>query len=179
MGKEVEKLVMDSEEEEEELKYNDEVIAGVIKHIADFVKSNPGIAKERLFEEVRVQQVTKAFDHKLRLFVVVSSLFPEGCLSADGVHRHSLYLKEFIKNANMPFVDWIWGFEAYVAANPAATKAWAPALKALYDEDLAEEEQILEYYKADHDTPGFAASKKAVAPFLKWLETAEESEDDV
>merc|ERR1711950_96629 len=112
------------------------------------------------------------------MYIVVSALFPEGSLKADSIATKTKYFKEFIQNANMPFVDWIWGFEAYLAMNPTATKAWPMAMKALYDEDLAEEEQILEYYKTDHDNPGFEASKKAVAPFLEWLKTAEESEDE-
>merc|ERR1712039_1029674 len=81
---------------------------------------------------------------------------------------------EFITNGRLSFAEWIWGFEAYLAANPSATKAWAMSLKALYDADLVEEEQILEYYKGQHDSPGFDASKKAAAPFVKWLETGED-----
>merc|ERR1712129_199729 len=91
------------------------------------------------------------------------------------------YLNEFIQNAKMPFADWIWGFEVYLTSNPAATKPWPMVLKALYDADLAEEEDILAYYKEDNDNPGFEISKKAAEPFLAWLETANDSggeEDD-
>merc|ERR1712098_251825 len=120
----------------------------------------------------RALQVTKVFDHKLRMFIVVSALFPEASLKADRIASKTKHFKEFIQNAKMPFAAWIWGFEAYLAANPTAAKAWPMALKALFDEDLAEEDHILEYYKEDHDNPGFEISKKVVAPFLQWLETA-------
>jgi len=168
-----------SSDEEEDLKYDDEVMRSLVADMCVFVqKEKDKLTVAKFFEEVRTLQVTKNFDHKLRMFVVVSALFPDGTLSADGVKGRTKYIKEFIKNAKMSFADWIWGFETYLAANPTATKTWAMTLKALYDEDLAEEDQILSYYKKDHDTPGFEASKKAVGPFLKWLETTDDSDDD-
>jgi len=167
-----------NESEEEELHHDGMAIAAVIQHLSDHVKSNPQTTKEDFFAEVRAQQVTKAFDHKLRVYVVVSALFPDGVLNADGVRHHSKCLREFTCKAKMSFADWIWGFEAYLAMNPTATKAWPLAVKALYDEELAEEEDILEYYKKTHDNPGFEASKKAIGPFLQWLETTGESDDD-
>merc|ERR1712113_1287706 len=101
-----------------------------------------------------------------------------GTLSAKGIKHRSKAIKEFITNGRSFFAEWIWGFEAYLVANPSATKAWAMSLKALYDADLVEEEQILEYFKGQHDSPGFDASKKAAAPFVKWLETSEEGSDE-
>merc|ERR1712241_814512 len=111
------------------------------------------------------------------MFVVVSALFPNASLDSNGVQKCSKFIKEFIKNGNQRFAEWVWGFEAYLAANPTATKKWAMALKELYDADLAEEEHILEHYKKDHDNPGFDLSKKAVQPFIKWLETTDDADD--
>merc|ERR1712129_380269 len=168
----------DSDAEEEELKYDDETMSEIVRDLTAIVKASPKITKDKLFEEVRTLQVTKLFDHKLRMYVVVSALYPEASLKADGVTSKKKFLNEFIQNAKMSFADWIWGFEAYLAQNPTATKAWPMALKALYDEDLAEEEHILEYYKEDRDNPGFDISKKAAGPFLKWLQTANDSDSD-
>merc|ERR1712226_1540194 len=168
-----------SSDEEEELTYNDDMMSGLVADMCEGVKKQKDkLTVANFFEEVRTLQVTKNFDHKLRMFMVVSALFPDGALNADGVKGRKKYITEFIKNAKMSFADWIWGFETYLAANPTATKTWAMTLKALYDEDLAEEEQILAYFKKDHDTPGFEASKKAVGPFLKWLETTDDSDDE-
>merc|ERR1712150_44576 len=168
----------DSGAEGEDLAYDGEVIIGIVRDLTEIVKSNPKITEDKLFEEVRVFQVTFALDPRMRMYLVVSALFPDASLKADGISPKEKYLKKFIQNAKMPFVDWIWGFEAYLAANPAAIRAWPMALKALYDEDIAEEEHILEYYKQDHDNPGFEISKKVVAPFLQWLQTPNDSDSD-
>jgi len=168
----------DEDEEEEDLRYGGRIMSGVVRDFADLVEKNEKITADKMYEEVRAQQVTRGFDNKLRMYVVISALFPRGTLSAKGVKHRSKFIQEFITNGRLPFAEWIWGFEAYLAANPNATKAWAMILKTLYDADLAEEEQILEYYKGQHDSPGFDASKKAAAPFVKWLETSEDDSDE-
>merc|ERR1712039_1171084 len=76
-----------------------------------------------MFEEVRVQQAAKEFDNRLRFFVVVSALFPEGSMDKDGVASRMKYLKHFKENGNMSFADMIWGVEAYLDSNPRAEKA--------------------------------------------------------
>jgi translation initiation factor 5 len=169
----------EKDSDEEELEYNDEIMSGTVNDMVSFVKSKGDkLNVSDMFEEVRAQQVTKCFDDKLRMYVVVSALFPEGSLQAKGVASRMKYIKKFISNGNLSFSDWMWGFEAYLAANPVATKAWAMTLKALYDEEgLAEEEQVLKYYKEERSNPGFLASQKAAAPFIKWLETVDDSDD--
>jgi len=164
--------------EEEDLRYDGRIMSGVVKEFVEFVKKNEKITVDQMYEEVRAQQVTRGFDNKSRMYVVLSALFPNGTLSATGVKHRSRFIKEFITNGRLPFAEWIWGLEAYLAANPRATKVWAMTLKTLYDEDLVEEEQILEYYRGQHDSPGFDASKKAAAPFIKWLETPEDGSDE-
>merc|ERR1711920_11580 len=166
------------EEDEEDLRYDGRIMSGVVKDLVEFVEKSEKITVDKMYEEVRAQQVTRGFDNKLRMYVVISALFPNGALGAKGINHRSKAIKEFITNGRLSFAEWIWGFEAYLAANPSATKAWAMSLKALYDADLAEEEQILEYYKGQHDSPGFDASKKAAAPFITWLETSEDGSDE-
>ncbi|CAN4116823.1 unnamed protein product [Withania somnifera] len=64
-------------------------------------------------------------------------------------------------------------------SNPVALKEVALVLKALYDEDVLEEEYIVQWYNK-----GVAANKdskiwKNVKPFVEWLQSAEsESEED-
>merc|ERR1712012_1262389 len=167
-----------SYEEDQELAFDDEIMAGVVKDIACYVQHKDNLTVHDFFQEVRAQQVTKAFDHKLRMYAVVSALFPEGTLDANKVRSRSEFITAFITNGTLPFADWVWGFEAYMAANPAAAKTWALTLKVLYDEDLAEEEEILAYYKkGHHSSPGFDLSQKAVAPLIKWLESTSDGED--
>merc|ERR1719188_276628 len=99
-------------------------------------------------------------------------------MNADGVKKQLLYLKHFVKNGNMSFADMIWGVEAYLDSNPKALKAYPMSLKALYDEDMAEEKDILAYYKDKQDSPGFKEAKKSCARFIEWLETEESGSDD-
>merc|ERR1712127_982389 len=76
------------EEEEEELKYDDEIMSSTVTDFVDFVKSHGDkLTVDKMYEEVRAQQVTKVFDNKLRMYVVVSSLFPSGSLDAKGVEN--------------------------------------------------------------------------------------------
>jgi len=170
----------DSDEEEQDLSFDGEVMAGVVRDIAGFVQGQGGeLTVESLYEEVRAQQVTKQFDHKLRMYVVVSALFPNGTLNAKGATSRSEFLKAFITNGALSFADWIWGFEAYMAANPTAKKTWGMTLKSLYDADLVDEEEILCYYKdTSRCNPGFDISLAAAAPFINWLETTPDEDSD-
>merc|ERR1712217_582165 len=168
----------DGAEAAHELSYEDAVMTRVVSDITDFVaKTGDALKVEMMYEEVRAQQVTYDFDNKMRMFIVVSALFPNASLDSRGVQRHSELMTAFIKNGKLRFEEWIWGFEAYLASNPTATKKWAMVLKELYDADLAEEESILRYYSKDHDTPGFDISKTALQPFIKWLEMSSGSDD--
>merc|ERR1712122_52216 len=111
-------------------------------------------------------------------YVVVSALFPSGSLDGQGLKDRVKFVSVFVAKGSMLFVEWIWGFEAYLAANPRAAKTWAMMLKVLYDADLAEEEDFLEHYgDGDCDNPGFAASRKAAKPFLEWLAQESDSSD--
>jgi len=168
-----------SDSDKDDLKYGDDDVKVICNDLTDFVKSKGGsLSVDLLFEEIRAQQVTKVFDNRVRMYVLVSALFPGGSLDAKGATQKKAYIKRFISNGNMSFKDWIWGFEAYLDTHAGALKAWPMTIKALYDEDLAEEEHILAYYKGDQDSPGFEAAKKACAPFVKWLETTDDSDDD-
>merc|ERR1712113_1372349 len=168
----------EKEDEEEDLRYDGRIMSEVVKDLVEFVENSSTLTVDTMYEEVRAQQVTRGFDNKLRMYVVISAFFPSGTLSANGIKLRSKFIQEFITNGRLPFAEWIWGFEAYLSANPSATKAWAMSLKALYDADVAEEEQILEYYEGQHNSPGFDASKKAAAPFITWLETSEDGSDE-
>jgi len=71
--------------------------------------------------------------------------------------------------------------DSYSTKQPSTTKSavmkLAPSiLKALYDEEIVEEENILIWYGALVNKPTQFA--KAAAPFCKWLEEAEEEDED-
>jgi len=150
-----------------------------VRVIRDFVVGGKDeLSVESLFEEVRVQQVTKGFGNELRMYVVVAALFPDGSLDGKGVAEKQAYLKGFIESGKLPFSTWIWGFHAYLAMHPRAVKTWPMTLKGLYDADLAQEDDIIHYYRGAHSSPVFLSAQQAAQPFLTWLETVEESSSD-
>jgi len=161
------------------LKYDDDEITSTVKALTEFVKEEgKKLTAESLFTEVKVHQATKDFDNQVRMFIVVSALFPNGSLNDKGVVARKKFIKAFIDNGKLSFATWIFGFQAYLATYPSASKTFPMTLKALYDEDLAEEESILEYYNKSQSSPDFENTRKVVQPFLKWLETANDSDDD-
>merc|ERR1712194_291824 len=78
----------ESSEEEQDLTYDDELMTSTVRDLTEYVAAQKKYTVELLFEEVRAQQVTKCFDNKLRMFVVVSALFPEASLDAKSVVKH-------------------------------------------------------------------------------------------
>ena len=59
--------------------------------------------------------------------------------------------------------------------NTALAPKISLALKDLYDEDMLEEENILDWHKNGNPTP---LVKEKVTPLIKWLEEAEEEDSD-
>jgi len=51
-------------------------------------------------------------------------------------------------------------------------------LKEFYDNDILEEEDILKWAKETSTSENSATAKKAVAPFVDWLEQAEEDGEE-
>jgi len=70
--------------------------------------------------------------------------------------------------------------EAFVAVHKEALlKATPVLLQALYDADLVEEEAVVAWFSAKAKAGSDAAEVRArAAPFVEWLQTAEEEEED-
>lgn len=147
----------------------------------EFVQSKGGKPKpDDFFEELRMQQLAKLFDHKIRFFVALESLMPAGAMDAKGIAEHKAVLNKVLSVVKMPESDILWCFNAYLSQNEKSVKSFPMVLKFIYDEDWASEAAILKYYVEEEGDgePGFQAAKTSAAPFLKWLQTAEESDDD-
>merc|ERR1712110_1287267 len=70
-----------------------------------------------------------------------------------------------------------WRMYVALAENPSI-KGYPMVLKALFDDDLVKEEELLEHYDSeDVDSKGFPDAKRQAAPFLEWLRNAEEEGD--
>lgn len=168
---------VDEDSEVEELQYDSDEIQDVIKTLSEFVASTGGNPAVALFlEELRMQQLAKIFDNKVRLYVAIQALFGT-TIPAKEIPGKAKYLTKVIQNGNMSPQDILWGFEVYLVNNPATEKQYPRTLKGLYDADIVTEEQLLEHYKGDFSTPGFATAKKAAKPFLDWLEQESEASD--
>merc|ERR1711904_466321 len=136
-----------SDSEVEELQYDSEETQDVIKTLTEFIASKdgqPSVAD--FFEELRMQQLAKVFDNKVRLYVAIQALFGK-TISDKEIPKKKKYLTKVIQNASMSPTDVLWGFEAFIVINPAAEKAYPKTLKGLYDEDIVSEEHLLEHYK--------------------------------
>jgi len=143
-------------------------------------KSDSGAVKvDDFFEEVRMFQLAKVFDHKVRLFIVLASLCGE-TMDGKAVEKHKKHIAQAIKNAKMTPAEVLWAFDAYVAAYPGALKPFPMVIKVVYDEEWADEKHILAYYEEEEGSgePGFDEAKKALAPFLTWLKQAESSDEE-
>jgi len=170
----------DDDNEVKNLEFDDAETKAVIANLAAFVATKGGKPSTAdFFEEIRMQQLAKVFDTKVRLYVAFESLCGS-TMDAKGVSQYSKQIEKVITNAKMSTAEVLWALGAYVKANPGSLKAYAMTLKAVFDEDWCEEKKLLEYYNEDEgeDDPGFADCKKSAAPFLKWLETADSDDDD-
>lgn len=169
------------DKEDEAAEYDGEIAQAVIGIMKEFVQSKGGKAKpDDFFEELRMQQLAKLFDHKIRFFVALESLMPAGAMDAKAVAEHKPVLDKVLSAVKMPESDILWCFNAYLSQNEKSVKSFPMVLKIIYDEDWASEASILKYYVEEEGDgePGFQAAKTSAAPFLKWLQTAEESDDD-
>lgn len=167
------------EDDQAELTWDDERTKDVIGVMMDFVDSKqgkPSVAD--FFEEIRMQQIAKVFDHKVRLYVGLEALFGDA-MNAKQIVAKKAYINKLLSTPALEPPDALWAFNVYVEAHPEATKSFALVLKALYDEDILEEKPLLAYYETcGAEVPGFEAAKKAAGPFLQWLQTAESEDSD-
>jgi len=167
----------ESDTEVKELRYDSEETQEVITTLSEFVVSkgdDPSVAD--FFEELRMQQIAKVFDNKVRFYVAIQALFGK-TIPAKEITGKKKYLTKIIQNGNMSPEDILWGFEVYLVNNPATKKMYPVTLKGLYDAEIVTEEQFLKHYMGNLSTPGFATAKKAAKPFLDWLQEASEDSD--
>merc|ERR1719265_1702787 len=133
------------------------------------------------FAEVRFLQLTKAFDHKIRLYVVLRVIF-QCSMEAKSLADQSKLLDKFITNCKLEANGVLWAFNKYFEASKNelnANSCFPFVLKVLYGEDWCAEEGILSYYNNDEGAgePGFEMAKASAKPFLAWL-AQDEAESD-
>jgi hypothetical protein len=158
-----------------------EELKSVVSSLTDFMRNKgEDCSVDDFVSEVRVLQATKAFDNKVRMYVALATLFPDGSMDAKSVAEKTKFIEKLISfGGGMPLSQWICGFENYLSEFPVAVKGYAMVLKALYDADVAEEEPLIDHYKgAGGDSRGFGDAQKAAEPFITWLQTADAASSD-
>jgi len=162
--------------------FDDNEITATLSSLIDFVDSKGGNpTRDDFFQEVRALQLAKAFDHKMRLYVVLRVIF-RCSVDAKRLADQSKLLDKFITNCKMETIDVLWAFDKYFEASKNelnASSCFPFVLKVLYDEDWCTEEGILSYYNNDEGAgePGFETAKASAKPFLAWL-AQDEAESD-
>lgn len=165
-------------EEDGDVAYDGEIVKDVMGVMKAFVEKGK-VKPDDFAEEIRMQQIAKLFDHKIRLFVALDALMPSGSMDAKTTVEHKQVLDKVLTTPKIPPADVLWAFDTYLSLNEKCVRSYPMVLKVIYDEDWASEKDILKYYGGEGDgEPGYDAAKKSAEPFLKWLQTAEESDDD-
>jgi len=171
----------EDEKEEDVVEYDSEIVEQVVGVMKEFA-SKGDVKPEDFFEELRMQQLAKLFDHKIRFYIALEALFPEGAMDAKAVQDKKKVLDKVLSAVKIPADHVLWGFNAYLSLekNEKAVRSYPMVLKTIYDEEWASEAEILKYYVEEEGQgePGFEKANTSAAPFLKWLQEAEESDDD-
>jgi len=132
-----------------------------------------------VFQQVRMHQIAKGFDHKTRLLIVMEALFGSA-MNAQKLNSEKTLMHTFVTKPTLDGAEVLWAFGAYLDKNPGTVKAYPMMLKLIYDEDWVTEEGILNYYSEAGAVvdPGFDVARSNAAPFLRWLESTPSSSGD-
>mmetsp|Transcript_59731 Transcript_59731/g.94876 ORF Transcript_59731/g.94876 Transcript_59731/m.94876 type:complete len:472 (-) Transcript_59731:75-1490(-) len=160
--------------------YNSSQVSTAIKALQQYVKDEGELLTvDDFFDELRVAQLAEAFDHKVRLYVVLETFLGNN-LDEQSVLTHKDHIEQAISSASMRGADVLWAFNAYLQAHPSGAKGFPLVLKTIYDEEWVFEKEFLEHYNCDkfEIDPGFQLAKEHAEPFLRWLGTFESDDED-
>ena len=71
-----------------------------------------------------------------------------------------------------------WAAQVYCYEDSKLLKLFSDILRILYDNDVVGEDTIMWWYKKGSAVKGRAVFLRDVEPFIKWLEEAEEEEEE-
>ncbi|KAJ2754158.1 eukaryotic translation initiation factor 5 [Coemansia aciculifera] len=150
--------------------------------LGDFIRATPEATDREIFTKATELHLGKK--HRA-VIVVILCLFEESTTVVKDIAKHDKLLMSFgTSDKHQRAV--IGGFERLIEERQDALLAKTPAiLKALFDEEIVEEEAFLEWGKKPSkkyvDKDVAKKIHKAAEPFIQWLAEAEEatdSEDD-
>ncbi|KAJ1818194.1 eukaryotic translation initiation factor 5 [Coemansia sp. RSA 2599] len=147
--------------------------------LGDFISANKEASDRAIFEKA----TELGLDKKHRaLVVVVMCLFENPASIIKDIAKHDKVLMAF-GDSDKHQRAVIGGFERVIEANMDALLAKTPLiLKALYDEEIVDEEAFAEWGKKPSkkyvEKDAAKQIHKAAQPFLRWLEEADEESDE-
>ena len=161
-------------------------LGSAIRGIREFVQG--GKTPAETVSELRAVQTFCALPRNERGFILCAAAFDDGATLLKQIPQRAPLLKAFANDA-APY-SLIGGLEKFcMLAQPPLSSKFALVLKALYDDDIVEEEDILAWHAAgiagvepDVHTPACvdaaarAGHLAAAEPFVKWLEEVDEDD---
>jgi len=180
--------VDESEEEEDENPEEAGPLGSAIRGIREFVAGGKPVGET--VSELRAVQTFCALPRNERGFILCAAAFEDGSTLLKQLPERAPLLKAFAKDAQ-PY-SLIYGLEKFcLLAKPPLTAKFALVLKALYDDDVVEEEDILKWHDAGvdgvdpdvHKPPAVDAQASAAflaasEPFVTWLREAESDTEE-
>eukprot|EP00752_Nemacystus_decipiens_P010461 g9320.t1 len=161
----------------------DDSVAAIRRHLED------GTSNETIFEEIRTAQTFAAFPvhYRIHLYVAASFATADKVTQDDIASRAPMF--DMLKSRPDDQRHIIGAFELLCQVHRPNLMGFFPViLKHLYDSDIVEEEAMLmwagESGRSEEFTPPalsdeqVAALRAKAAPFVTWLEEADEEDDD-
>ena len=178
----------ESEEDEDENPEEAGPLGSAIRGIREFVAGGKPVGET--VSELRAVQTFCALPRNERGFILCAAAFEDGSTLLKQLPERAPLLKAFAKDAQ-PY-SLIYGLEKFcLLAKPPLTAKFALVLKALYDDDVVEEEDILKWHDAGvdgvdpdvHKPPAVDAQASAAflaasEPFVTWLREAESDTEE-
>eukprot|EP00742_Colponemidia_sp_Colp-10_P001130 GILJ01001220.1.p1 GENE.GILJ01001220.1~~GILJ01001220.1.p1 ORF type:complete len:463 (-),score=96.05 GILJ01001220.1:133-1521(-) len=151
-------------------------VKDLVLRLSEYLNAKPRTVQE-VWEEVRLLQISQDFDNAVKMHIFVSAFFGEPI--AAQLPKKLDFLKKFIYDKEQQ-MNFLWALEIFTKEHPTALKHFPVMLKTLYDNDLLDEEVAIEWYNTPNVTDEEAGklARATSAPFVEWLQTAEDEEDD-
>lgn len=152
--------------------------------VQEFILKN--VNSSSIVEEVIRHQVNSALPACTRAMILSEAAFTDEILTGNQVAQYAEPLKQLVAGDQEHQLSLIAFFGKFCAVKfPAFLPSYPIILKALYDEDVLEEETLLEWTFCDEKYAMSEVSKSqqkelktSLQPFIDWLQNAEEESEE-
>lgn len=152
-------------------------IADVCTRLRNMVTSSQAVTPDAFFMELRMLQVSQDFDAKCRMYVVFNALFKDG-LTPEALEQKMAFVSKCC-DSSVRSTDIMSALENFCFENENTSMAGYPyLLQRMYNAELLEAEDILNYYATEKGDAVFEKCKTFAEPFLKWLAEADSSDEE-